>query len=81
MMTLVPETSPPTRGPFWRVLQLICGAALFLYALRLLPPMPFERVGFVVIAALLAAGSMALADSVVGLLATAFEKLQRGGKA
>ena len=80
MMTLVPESPPPLRSPFWRVLQLIAGASLFLYALRLLPPMPLERVGFVVIAALLAAGSMALSDSVVGLLATAFENLQKGGR-
>ena len=80
MMTLVPESPAPARGPFWRVLQLVCGAALFLYALRLLPPMPLERVGFVVIAALLAAGSMALSDSVVGLVATVFESFQKGGK-
>ena len=80
MMTLVPESTAPARSPFWRVLQLIVGAALFLYALRLLPPMPLERVGFVVIAALLAAGSMALSDSVVGLIATVFENLQKGGK-
>ena len=78
MMTLVPETPPPGRSPFWRVLQLIAGAALFLYALRLLPPMPLERVGFVVIAALLAAGSMALSDSVVGLIASLFENLHKG---
>jgi uncharacterized membrane protein YraQ (UPF0718 family) len=80
MMTLVPEAPAPVRSPFWRAVQLIAGAALFLYALRLLPPMPFERVGFVVIAALLAAGSMALSDSIVGLLATVFESLQKGGK-
>ena len=80
MMTLVPESSSLVRSPFWRVLQLIVGAALFLYALRLLPPMPLERIGFVVIAALLAAGSMALSDSVVGLVATIFENLQKGGK-
>ncbi len=81
MMTLVPEQSPPPgRSPFWRVLQLIGGAALFLYALRLLPPMPLERVGFVVIVGLLAAGSMALSDSLVGLIASAFENLQKGGK-
>ncbi len=82
MMTLVPDSPPAAvqRSPFWRVVQLICGAALFLYALRLLPPMPFERVGFVVIAALLAAGSMALSDSLVGLLAALFENLQKGGK-
>jgi hypothetical protein len=80
MMTLVPESPSPARSPFWRVLQLIAGAALFLYALRLLPPMPDARVGFVVIAGLLAAGSMALSDSVVGLLAAIFENLQKGGK-
>ena len=81
MMTLVPGQSPPPgRSPFWRVLQLIGGAALFLYALRLLPPMPLERVGFVVIVGLLAAGAMALSDSLVGLIATAFENLQKGGK-
>ena len=78
MMALVPEA--PVRSPFWRVLQLIVGAALFLYALRLLPPMPLERVGFVVIVAVLAAGSMALSDSVIGLVASMFENLQRGGK-
>ena len=78
MMTLVPGS--PMRAPFWRVLQLVAGAALFLYALRLLPPMPFERFGFVVIVAVLAAGSMALSDSVVGLVAAAFENLHKGGK-
>ena len=82
MMTLVPESVPPaaSRSPFWRMVQLVAGAALFLYALRLLPPMPLERVGFVVIAALLAAGAMALSDSVVGLLVAAFENLHRGDK-
>jgi len=80
MMTLVPEAPASVRSPFWRVLQLIAGAALFLYALRLLPPMPYERVGFVVIAALLAAGSMALSDSAVGVIASVFENLQKGGK-
>ena len=80
MMTLVPESPPALRNPFWRVLQLIVGAALFLYALRVLPPMPLERIGFVVIVALLAAGAMALSDSVVGLIATVFENLQKGGK-
>ena len=78
MMTLVPEAPASARSPFWRVLQLIAGASLFLYALRLLPPMPYERVGFIVIAALLAAGSMALSDSVVGLIASVFENLHKG---
>jgi len=82
MMTLVPETTPAVsaRSPFWRVVQVIAGVALFLYALRLLAPMPFDRFGFVLIAALLAAGSMAVADSVVGLIASVFESLQKGGK-
>jgi hypothetical protein len=72
--------SASARAPFWRVLQLIAGVALFLYALRLLAPMPADRVGFVLLVALLAAGSMALADSVVGLIASLFETLQQGGK-
>jgi hypothetical protein len=81
MMTLVPDSPPAAvRSPFWRVVQLIAGVALFLYALRLLAPMPFDRFGFVLIAALLAAGSMAVADSVVGLIASVFERMQKGGK-
>jgi hypothetical protein len=68
----------PSRGPFWRVLQLIAGVALFLYALRLLAPMPLDRPGFVLLAALLAAGAMALTDAVVGLVASVFANLQKG---
>ena len=74
------DGAPRGRGPFWRVLQLVAGLALFLYALRVLPPMPFERAGFVLVAALLAAGAMAVADSVIGLLAALFEKLSRGDR-
>jgi len=81
MMALLPGSPPAApRSAFWRVLQVIAGVALFLYALRLLSPMPFERAGFVLIAALLAAGSMALTDAVVGLIASIFENLQKGGK-
>ncbi len=80
MMTLVPDSPPVRRGPFWRVLHLVAGIALFLYALRLLSPMPFDRAGFVLIAALLAAGAMALTDAVVGLIASVFENLHKGGK-
>jgi hypothetical protein len=79
MMTLVPETPSPRRPLFWRVVHVIAGVALFLYALRVLPPMPLQRGGLVLIAALLAAGSMALTDSVVGVVANFFEKMQRGG--
>ena len=80
MMTLVPETPPPRRPLFWRVVHVIAGVALFLYALRVLPPMPLQRGGLVLIAALLAVGAMALTDSVVGLIAAVFENLQKGGK-
>ena len=77
MTRLVPETAP--RNPFWRVVQLVAGVALFLYALRLLSPMPDDRAGFILLVALLAAGAMALADSVVGLVVAAIDKIQRRG--
>jgi hypothetical protein len=79
MMALVPETPPPRRPLFWRVVHVVAGVALFLYALRELPPMPTQRGGLVLIAALLAAGAMALTDSVVGVVANFFEKMQKGG--
>ena len=79
MMTLVPGTPPPRRALFWRVVHLVAGVALFLFALRELPPMPTQRGGLVLIAALLAAGAMALTDSVVGVVANFFEKMQKGG--
>ena len=77
MTILVPETPP--RSPFWRVLQLVAGVALFLYALRLLSPMPGDRAGFILLVAVLAAGSMALTDSIVGLLVAALDKMQKKG--
>ena len=77
-MMAVVDDAPLARSPFWRVVQLVVGVALFLYALRMLPPMPLERAGFVLIAALLAAGAMAVSDSAVGLMATVFENLQKG---
>ena len=77
MTTLVPET--PRRSLFWRVLQAVGGIALFLYALRVLSPMPGDRAGFILLVALLAAGSMALTDSLVGLMANAFDKMQKKG--
>ena len=77
MTMLVPEAPP--RSLFWRVLQVIAGIALFLYALRLLSPMPGDRVGFILLVALLAAGSMALSDSIVGLIAAVFDKMQKRG--
>jgi hypothetical protein len=80
MITSVQDV-PAARGPFWRVLQLVAGVALFLYALRLLAPMPLERLPFVLLAALLAAGAMSLSDSVVGIVANVYENLQKGRKA
>jgi hypothetical protein len=77
-MMAVIDDAPPARSAFWRVVQLVAGVTLFLYALRVLPPMPFERVGFVLIAALLAAGAMAVSDSAVGIAAAFFENLQKG---
>ena len=77
MTILVPDTPP--RSPFWRVLQLIAGVALFLYALRLLSPMPGDRAGFILLVAILAAGSMALTDSLVGLLVATLDKMHKKG--
>ena len=73
----MPDTPP--RSPFWRVLQLIAGVALFLYALRLLSPMPGDRAGFILLVAILAAGSMALTDSLVGLLVATLDKMHKKG--
>jgi len=46
--------------------------------LRVLPPMPLQRGALVLIAALLAAGSAALTDSVIGVIAAWFDKTQKG---
>jgi hypothetical protein len=78
MNALVPGTSSPGRSLFWRVLHVVAGVALFLYALRVLPPMPLQRGALVLIAALLAAGSAALTDSVIGVIAAWFDKTQKG---
>jgi hypothetical protein len=77
MITLVPDAPPPRRPLFWRVVHVVAGVALFLYALRELPPMPLQRAGLVLIAALLAVGSMALTDSVVGVIASLFERAHK----
>jgi hypothetical protein len=69
--------TPAPRTPLWRAVQVIAGIALFLWALRQLAPLPLDTTPFV-LAALLAAGSMALTDSVVGLLAALFDKLLKG---
>ena len=78
MITLVPDTPPPGRSLFWRVLHLVAGFALFAFALRVLPPMPLQRGALVLIAALLGAGAMAITDSVIGVIAAWFDKKQEG---
>ena len=77
MTPLVSQTPP--RSLFWRVVQAVGGVALFLYALRLLSPMPGDCAGFILLVALLAAGSMGLSDSLVGLAAAVFDKMQKKG--
>ncbi len=78
MITLVPDSPPPGRSLFWRVLHLVAGFALFAFALRVLPPMPLQRGALVLIAALLGAGAMAITDSVIGVIAAWFDKKQEG---
>ena len=73
-------TSEP-RAPLWRVVQMVAGIALFLVALRQIAPLPLATAPFVLLAALLAAGSMAVTDSVVGLLAALFDKLLKRRRA
>jgi len=80
MITLVPETPPPGRSLFWRVLHVVAGFALFACALRMLPPMPLQRGALVLIAALLGAGAMAITDSVIGVIAAWFDKKQEGAE-
>jgi hypothetical protein len=69
------------RAPLWRAVQIVAGIALFLYALRLIAPLPLDTTPFALLAALLAAGAMAVTDSVVGLLAALFDKLLKGRRA
>jgi len=73
--------TPASRAPLWRAVQLFAGIALFLYALRQIAPLPIATTPFVLLAALLAAGSMAVTDSVVGLLSALFDKLLKGRRA
>jgi hypothetical protein len=72
---------PAGRGAFWRVVRLVAAAALFLYALRQLGPLPIGRLPLALIAGLLLAGAMSVTDSVVGLLAAAIEKFHKDRQA
>ena len=69
-----------TLAPGWRALQVILGALLFVAALGLLAPLGLPRGPFVLLAALLAAGAMALADSAIGLVANVLANLRKGPK-
>ena len=73
--------TPASRAPLWRAVQILAGIGLFLFALRQIAPLPLATAPFVLLAALLAAGSMAVTDSVVGLLAALFDKLLKGRRA
>jgi len=73
--------TPTSHAPLWRVVRLLAGIALFIAALREIAPLPIATGPFVLLAALLAAGSMAVTDSVVGLLAALFDKLLKGRRA
>jgi hypothetical protein len=62
----------------WRVTQVAAGLGLFVFALMTIEPLPLTRGRFVVIAAVLMAGSMAITDSLAGLLAAFVDKLLKG---
>jgi len=65
-----------TLAPGWRALQVILGALLFVAALGLLAPLGLPRGPYVFLAVLLAAGAMALTDTLVALLVAMMEKLK-----
>jgi len=65
----------------WRAVQMLTGALVFLVALCLLEPLRSERAPYVFLAALLAAGSMAVTDTVVALLVALIENVLKGRRA
>ena len=81
MTAAAPDARPAGSHPFWRVVRLVAGLALFLFALRQLAPLPLGRATLALIAGLLLAGAMAVTDSTVGLLAAVLENLQKGRQA
>ena len=62
----------------WRAVKLVAGVALFLYGMRLLAPLPIPRMPFILLAAMLAAGAMAITDSICGIVAAILEKISKG---
>ena len=63
-----------------RVVQAIGGLVLFFYALGFLMPLPLALAPFALLAALTAAGAMAISEAVVGILALVIEKLHKGSR-
>ena len=69
------------RAWVWRVVQLLTGLGLFVFALMTIEPLPLPRGRFVIVAAVLMAGSMAITDSLAGALAALVDKFQKGRRA
>ena len=69
-------------GLGWRLVQVALGAALFLWALGWLDVLRAQRVPYVILAALVAAGAMWVTESVVTLVAATLQKkLKKGPRA
>jgi hypothetical protein len=68
----------PARALVRRVVQVVAGLGLFVFALMIIEPFPLSRGRFVIVAAVLMAGSMAITDSLTGLLAALVDKFQKG---
>jgi hypothetical protein len=68
-------------GPAWRVLQVALGALLFLWALGWLDVLRSQRVPYVILAALVAAGAMWVTESVVTVFAAMLDKNAKGPRA
>ena len=66
------------RAPIWRVVQVVAGLGLFVFTLMIIEPLPLARERFVIVAAVLMAGWMAIADSLTGLIAALVDKILKG---
>ncbi len=63
-----------TLAPAWRLLQVALGAVLFAWAFGWLDALRLQRLPYLVLMALLAAGAMAVTDSLVSLAAAVFAR-------
>ena len=66
------------RSLAWRVLQVLLGTLLFLWALGWLDAQRMPRVPYAILAALLAAGAMWVTEGLVTLVAAMFDKNLKG---